>query len=274
MNTSERNFLKLTAIFLFSSIFYLKLASAALVPEYHQGSWFLAGDAGLLWSSSLNNVTVNNGSLFPPPQNLDIYTARTGSNDAMLALWGGYRWCQGEHPFFPALSLALRYEYVFSRTLNGNVIQYSLPEFNNYTYSLKANADVLSLYSKWDLFQFGKFSPYVDGGLGASFIHGYGYQESALPGVTPRISPAFASHSRTEFAYNFGVGLDVFWIPQIIMSIGYDFQFLGNLSSGVGQGPWSNAKLNIGRYGANTALISFTYLMDNPFAYHYVPYKG
>ena len=58
---------------------------------------------------------------------------------------------------------------------------------------------------------------------------------------------------------------DLLLFPQLILSFGYDYQSVGNIASGPGQNTWSGTRLNLGKYGMNTALLSVTYLFDNPF---------
>lgn len=230
------------------------------------GNWFVAADIGPLWSRFNNTMTINNGSGFPPPQNVDLYSAAARHSQPMLALMAGYRWQQARS-WIPAYSLALRYQHVFSQNIVGTISQYSLPEFNNYYYSWAMDANIVSLYSKINLYQYDRVLPYFALGLGGASNHTRGYQETALSGVTPRISPNFAARSEGQFSYTLGAGIDFLVRPQVIISLGYEYQSLGSVSSGAGQTTWSSTNLNLKSVSTNTALISVTYLIGNPTNY-------
>jgi opacity protein-like surface antigen len=229
------------------------------------GNWYIGADAGLIWSKFNNKMTVNNGSNYPAPENVDLYSMNDHEQTPpMIALSGGYRW-QRDQTWIPGYSLGLRYQHLFAQNLTGTIQQYSLAEFNNYTYNWETSADVLSLYSKVDLFQYKRVMPYIDAGIGTSFNNASIYKETALTGVTPRISPSFQSQTQSNFAYNVGAGIDVLLSPQVIVSVGYDYQSYGSMASGNGQSTWSGTQLNLGNLASNTALLSVTYLTDHPF---------
>jgi len=241
---------------------------ANAMPHYSEGHWLISGDVGAVWPNINSTMAVNNGSGFPAPGYQDLYSASSSRDEGMLAATAGYRWTQHDQTWFPAIELALRYQYLFPQEIAGTVMQYSLPLFENYSYNWKTNANVLSIYTKLDLMQYHRLMPYVDVGLGVSFVHTKNYQESAFLGVAPRTSPAFADQTSTQFSYNVGAGVDFFLFPPLILSLGYDYQSVGNIGSGTGRNRWSGTRLNLGRYGMNTALLSVTYLFDNPFVTH------
>jgi opacity protein-like surface antigen len=189
---------------------------------------------------------------------------------AMLAAAGEYRWTQQTQPWLPAFELAVRYQYLFPQGISGNVTQYALPQYTAYTYNWRTSANVVSAFTKLDLVQYKQAMVYFDFGLGAAFVNAQHYQESALPNVFPRVSPGYTNNTSTQFSYNVGAGIDLSIFPQLIFSVGYDYQSIGGVVSGNGQSTWSGTALNLGTYGINTALISLTYLFDNPFTPHAV----
>lgn len=259
MNIKNASFL------LFSLLSTSDCIYATTFPKYSHGHWLLSGDLGTVFPKINTTMTIDNGSGFPAPSNVDQYTAYSNHNEGMLAAAAGYRWTQQAQPWFPAVELALRYQYLFPERITGTVTQYSLPLYKNYSYSWKTNANVLSLYTKLDLMQYQQVMLYFDVGLGASFVNAQQYQENNFPGVSPRLSPSFAKRTSTQFSYNVGAGIDISLFPQLIFSLGYDYQSFGNVVSGPGQTAWSGTQLNLGNWGMNTALMSLTYLFDNPF---------
>ena len=226
-----------------------------------QGNWFIAGDVGVQVPTINNPLTVNNGSGFPSPNDLDSFT--TGTNAALLlGVDGGYQW-QRESRYFPAYALGLRYKHFFNSNVGGQITQYSLPEFTNYNYKWNLSSDILLFTGKLDLVRFGAFSPFVNGGVGVTFNHASGYQETALNDVTPRISPSFGDYTQAAFAGSVGAGLDWQVNPKLILSLGYEYQSLGHIDSGAGTGEWSGSALQSTDYHSNSAILSVNYLFLN-----------
>lgn len=209
-------------------------------------------------------MTIDNGSGFPAPGNVDQYHASSTQKEGMLAAAAGYRWTQQAQAWLPAVELALRYQYLFPQSINGSVTQFSLSPNQDYAYHWTTDVNIISLFTKLDLISYKKTMLYVDVGVGSAFVHAHDYQETAYPGVTPRISPAFANRTSSQWSYNVGAGIDISLSPQLIGSVGYDYQSLGDMTSGPGQTTWSGSELHLGRFGLNTALISLTYLFDHP----------
>lgn len=231
-------------------------------PLPAKGHWFIGTELDLLWPNVNNRMTIPNGSNFPPPENLDNYSISKPSNQPMLALSAGYRW-QRNQTLIPAYALAVKYQHLFSQNLQGEIQQYSLNEFNNYTYTWDMNLNVLSLNSKINLVKYQRIMPYIDVGIGASFNQSETYREWALPGITARDSPSFASHTQTEFAYNAGAGIDLIVTNQLLLSLGYDYQSFGRLQSGSGQSTWTGTSLKLGHFKTNTILLGLTYQIDD-----------
>lgn len=226
-------------------------------------NWFMRGDIGWLWPQLNDSLTANNGSGYPAPQNVDAYSASMNSQ-TMLAIVAGYRW-YNDRTWLPARALALRYQHFFSQNINGRVTQYSLPQFNNYTYTWNMNANVYSVYSKIDLVKQGRFMLYIDGGVGAAQNNTRSYQEMVLSGVSARISPGFGANTNMQFAYNAGVGVDFNISHQVMLSLGYSYQSLGALLSGPGQLTWSGSTLNLGNLSGSSLLVGVTYFIDDSF---------
>jgi len=232
------------------------------LPHDTQGHWLLSGDLGALWPQIHTTMNVDNGSGLSVPANTDHYSASSSHVEGMLAAAGGYRWTQHTQSLLPEIELALRYQYLFPQNISGHVTQFSLPLYENYSYRWTASANVLSAYTKLDLFQYNQVMFYFDAGLGVAFFRAQNYQETAFSGVTARVSPGFSDRVSSQFSYNIGAGIDFPIYPQLIFSVGYDYQSFGSVTSGPGTNAWSGTQLNLGRYGMNTALISFTYLFD------------
>ena len=203
---------------------------------------------------------VNNGSLYDEPEDFDRYSLN-GPKPILIAAEAGRSW-QQERYWLPKYSLGLRYQHLFANTIDGTITQYSLPSKVNYNYTWSVSSDVLSAYTKLDLLTLGPIMPYVNAGLGMSFNRSGAYNEYAASDVTSRVSPDYASCTQSNFAYDLGLGIDAVIRPNIVFSLGYDYQQLGAISSGPGQTTWSGARLNAGTLSTNTLLLGLTYLFD------------
>nr|WP_045100611.1 outer membrane beta-barrel protein [Legionella micdadei] len=229
----------------------------ALINE----NWYIGVLGGVQWNDITQKITVNNGSNAQSPYNQDTFL--TGVHDqAFAGAAGGYRW-ELNNSWVPAVALGLRYHRVFARDVGKSILQYSMLEFGNYNYSWQIYSDVALATAKVNFFQYRVFSPYLSGGFGAAFNRARGYSEAALSGVTPRISPAFADNWTTQFAYNLGAGLDLQLGSRFIVSLGYEYQDLGSVSSGSGMGTWAGQSLNLGDYKSNAAMLSVSYLLGD-----------
>ena len=223
---------------------------------------FVSIEGSAIWPDLSHGITVNNGSPYPAPYNVDQLSIHNDTGSA-FGLLAGYKWHR-QSTQLPGFSLALRYQRVFAKNINGTITQYSMPEFTNYNYAWKLRSNYVSAFSKLDLYQFGPLTPFVDLGLGVAVSRSSNFSETALPGVTPRYSPAFGNHNQSNFAYNVGAGLEYSVTPNLAVSLRYDYLNLGAISSGNGVTTWSAERLNLGKYKANTATLGLTYYFDKP----------
>lgn len=224
--------------------------------QQNPGSWYLTGWIGGEKANVNDNLSINNGSNFTSPNNIDIYTTNAGSS-LVLGLEGGYQLTSFR---LPGLSLGVRYSHYFNPTIDGQVIQYSLPAFTNYNYQFHLESDVLLATAKMNFLNEKTLTPFIRGGLGVSWNNASQYSEVALPNVTPRISPSFGNHTQSDFAYQLGAGLDWRVKPQWLISLGYEYSHLGNFSLGNGSLNWSNESLSSGTLSNNAAVLGLTYL--------------
>lgn len=222
------------------------------------GNWYGAVGAGVQFPGSISDMVVNNNSGFPAPYNQDLYAIDTKSG-AVVALSAGYRWERDDF-WIPAYSAGVSWQYYFNTQVGNTIMQNSIPEFLNYNYTWNVQSNLVLATAKVNIVQYDHISPYVNAGIGAALNNASGYSETALANVTPRISPGFADNTASQFAYQIGTGIDVQVTPQIILSLGYNYQNLGNLASGSGVGTWADKTLGSGSYGSNEVLASVNYL--------------
>lgn len=228
------------------------------LPNRPQRNGFIGMDVGLL-NAKVNSVyLVNNGSLFEDNEDIDRYSSK-GFNSVDLAFEGGLSWSQPRY-WLPQYDLGLRYQHLFSHNITGTIMQYSLPSKVNYTYNWSIQTEVLSAYTQLDLVKLKYCMPYINFGLGVAFNRAGAYSETAYPDITPRVSPGYVSGIHTNFTYDIGAGIDIPYHSNYILSLKYDYQHLGALSSGQGQTTWSGEHLSAGNLSANSFLVGIRYV--------------
>ena len=220
-------------------------------------NWFVSGDLGLLIPTLGNSsTTVANASTTQNP--LDLYSINKPGVASTLALQGGYRWTR-INPWFSNVTLGLRYQYLTSFKVSGNIEQYSSPDNTNYDYNLNVSAHVLSVIGKLDIYQFRHFAPYITLGLGQAFANVASYSESPLGGVIPRTSPGYQSKSLLNTTYSAGLGVDYKFDRKWSMSVGYEYANFGTLKTGNGTDAWSNQSLSLGAMSSSAILLGLRY---------------
>lgn len=235
------------------TVFLSSLSQAA------SSKWYLTVGGGEQYPQFPSSMTVNNNSDFEPPYNQDIYDTKQRHQPFFL-ISAGKRWVRKSH-WFPSYSLGLQFQHAFTQDIGGTVTQYSDPEFTNYTYQWNLYSNELLAVGKMNLFSIGRVSPYVSAGIGGVVNTTDNYTESALPGVTaPRTSPGFADESNLQFAYQLGAGVDLQMNKQMLFTIGYLYQDLGEAKSGSGASSWSNRSLDLGTVKTNSVFLALTYL--------------
>jgi opacity protein-like surface antigen len=223
------------------------------------GHWFIAGGIGAQEPNMTSIMTVKNGSTYAVPYNSDQFSTRS-STEALLSAEAGYYW-QRDAKYLPSYALSAYYNHLFTSNIGRQITQYSITNFQNYNYNWDVSSDVVLALAKLNLVQYRQFSPFFNVGIGAAFNHASNYNETALPGIVPRISPAFSNNTSSSFAYNLGAGIDWQICPQLIVSLAYEFEDLGSVSSRYGATTWSQDTLRSATYQTNMALLKINYLI-------------
>lgn len=256
--------LRFSLLFVFSTValvFTKPINASVALFSTNPGSWYINLSAGVAQPKIPSVLLIDNGSDFDPPNNRDRYSTHW-PNSAMISAVVGRLWQRTEQ-FIPGYALGLRYQHVFTKDITGQVMQYSVPEFTNYEYNLGVLINTLSAYSKVELVRLGPVIPYINGGLGVSVNNSETYVEMSLPGITPRNSPAYAGKTRTQFTYDLGLGIDVVINPELMLTLGYEYQNFGKLITGAAQpSSWATQRLDLGTLNTNTFTVGLNLLLD------------
>lgn len=189
--------------------------------------WFVGASGGASWLSGSSNMTINNGYDTSP----DTYSINSLDTTGNISAEAGYRFGR-ESRYLPYISWDLQYLHVFSSSLSGVVDEYSLPHYKNYNYQMNFDANDIHTLLKLDFYQFNRFMPYLEGGIGVGINTLAGYQEQPVTGIYPRVSPDFKSNTEVSFSYVVGTGLDFIISPHWWITLGYKYINQGNVTSG------------------------------------------
>lgn len=219
---------------------------------------FIGAGGSWNWENIARTAHVYNGSSVSPPSNSDLYTISKPNSEAGFSLYAGYRFTRPQY-FLPLYSIAFRYTHTLKTKIRGTVEQYSLPDFINYNYTLNFNSDIYSVEAKLDLYQFGSFFPYINMDIGLVNNTVSNYRETAVTGVTPRISPGFKNSTDTGFAYDLGIGIDYLITSKCWASLGYEYANFDKIT-GVGSNDnWTGQSISLGTLKDNRVLLNIFY---------------
>lgn len=234
---------------------------SSLIAPTNKANWYVSVGAGGQTSNFSSTMTVNNNSGAPAPYDQDIYSLKHNNTQAAIVLALGRRW-ERNSIWFPSFSAGLFYQQSFATNPGDTVMQYSVPEFTNYTYNLNISSNIFLGLFKLNIVQWGRVSPYLLAGMGGAFNRAYDYGENPIEGLTAvRVSPGYEGNTTGQFAYMAGAGLDFRLSQHFLLSGEYQYQNLGHVMSGSGAGTWTGQSLQLGVYHSNTLLLNLTYLI-------------
>lgn len=156
-----------------------------------------------------NWMQANNSSYVISPYETDRLVVNHIANNAVWKAGVGYHFFAEklkQQTFLDDLLLELNY-YHSSATMRGNVWQYQLPQFNNYSFAAPITSNRLMLDVKPNLFTCYHFSPYAIFGAGITW-NKMSYTEAATGiDVDPASSAALKNQTTTHAAYDLGAGV-------------------------------------------------------------------
>ena len=135
-----------------------------------------------------------------------------------------------QHYFFDSLGAGVDMFQVTNFHQTGNVLQFNLPEFENYTYTLKLNN--IRVMANFDL-DFHplrqRFIPFIQGGVGGART-AVSYNSDP---ISPVVGPNFTlpTQASWNFAYQAGAGLKYTTNTPWVLSLRYLYANMGNVHS-------------------------------------------
>jgi hypothetical protein len=251
-------------LFLFLTALYLPLVSRgwssggwahSIVPFFKSSRYYLEGGGGIEWRRiRTRSQTVSQTPEWPVDR--DTFTGSHSGN--LLLLAGGLLW-EREQRWFTTNSVGLEWAYGLPASVKGQVEQFSLPKFqDNYRLGYPVHHHTIRLTGKTDFYRWRAWMPYVEGGIGVTWNTAGDYNEHAAAVVTPRINPGFRAKVSTNFSYEVGGGLEYQFKKDMWVSIGYRYDWLGDIQTGKGVNTFTASQLHNKMY-AHTVLARIRY---------------
>lgn len=230
----------------------------------YNGAWFMNMGAGYSMYRVDGDNYINPGIGWPDDHYFDTNIHNGSFVDATFG-YAAISMCD----WFPAIMVGLNYTYAFNGKVSGYINQYSLGQFQNYTYSYDFSRQSVMVVAKVDLFRtsYGVM-PYLIAGTGASFNKASNYIEQPLANVTPRITPGYSTASNSAWASIVGAGLDWAFRDDIWVGFEYTYGDFGRVNTGNGQNTPSRTGIDYStqhltnKLRANSVALNFTYLIN------------
>ncbi len=145
--------------------------------------------------------------------------------------------------------------------ISGDVWQFGLPKFDNFSYSYHVSHARVMWSNKWltNYPRYAALHPYFSWEIGAAFNRASGYQERALIPLTAPMSP-FHNHNQTSFSWSLGLGADYAVNEKIRVGLGYQFSDLGLVSLGATSAASTTQTLSLSHMYANQLRFQLTFL--------------
>lgn len=144
--------------------------------------------------------------------------------------------------------------------ITGKVLQYGVPDFDNFRYSYHVNHGRIMFSNKvlTTLNRYPKLKPYFTFELGAAFNRATAYQETPLIDLPP-MAP-FANHSKTSFTWGLGFGEDYTINDHFRFGIGYQLADLGAASLGMTTAETTDQTLEVAPLWSNQLRFQLSYI--------------
>lgn len=230
-------------------------------PRLAAAGWVIGAGTGLSVLNNSGDTNINNRAALPAPFNQDIYTTSdTSAKAGLFSIFGGYQW-HVSNTWLPHLMLAAVYTTQTKDHVGGQVLKGSQAAANNFIYQYNLSTQTFMLRAKADLTTWHHLMPYLAAGIGVARNCFQAYTEQAQASVPKRTSPGFANKTSTSLTTQLGLGID--WQPNAhwLLSLGYAYQYLGDVKSGSGVGTTYTGQSLKQTASQNLFQIQATYLL-------------
>jgi opacity protein-like surface antigen len=196
--------------------------------------------------------------------NADTFTAQRGAGAFTWGIDAKYRFklhkSGPQSYFFDAIGAGINIFQIIDFNQTGHVLQFNLPEFENYTYKLKLkNTRVMADFDLDFHPLLFNLIPFVEGGIGAANTQ-ITYDSAPIP---PLDSPNFQlpQKSSWHFAYQVGAGMKYTVNTHFLLSIHYLYADMGKVDSSTSGNTTTLATPLSAEMRTHNFMIGVTYLI-------------
>jgi len=165
----------------------------------------------------------------------DTFTQQSDSGGFSWGLGLGHRFylnpASKMNNLFDSFAINAQFFQLISANQTGHVVQFGLPEFENYTYSLGISNYRFMADGDLDFHPIHNVVGFIEGGIGgASTTLSYGSAS-----IAPVLNPGLALPKQTNwsFAYQAGAGFKVQALSQLELSLRYLYANMGTANSSI-----------------------------------------
>lgn len=161
----------------------------------------------------------------------------TNQSSAGAFTWGvdaKYRYklhsASARNYIFDSIGAGIDFFQITNFEQTGDVLQFGLPEFENYTYKLKISSNRFMADFDLDFHPIAQhFIPFIEAGIGAAYTS-VSYKSTP---IAPLDSPDFSlpKESSWTFAYQVGAGMKYVINTNLLLSFHYLYANMGNVDS-------------------------------------------
>lgn len=166
-----------------------------------------------------------------------------------------------ENYFFDSIGTGIDVFQITNFTQTGDVLQFGLPEFENYTYALKLNN--LRVMAKIDLDFYPiqhYFIPFVQAGIGGARTT-ISYNSAPIPPVDGS-NFTLPNAASWHFAYQAGAGIKYVAKTHLVLSLRYLYADMGKVNSSTWGSSTTLATPLTVKMNTQNVLFGLTYLME------------
>mgnify|MGYP003439740312 FL=1 len=198
-------------------------------------------------------------------QYADTFTNQSGASAFTWGVDATYRFKlhapSAENYVFDSIGAGVDVFQITNFSQNGKVLQFNMPEFENYTYDLKLNNIRVMANADVDFHPIKQyFTPFIQGGLGSARTS---ISYNSVP-ISPVISPDLTLPNQTNwnFAYQAGAGVKYAAKNYLLLSLRYLYANMGKVNSSTAGSTAILAKPLTVNMSTQNFLFGLTYLIE------------
>lgn len=188
-------------------------------------------------AGGVNWLHANDTNFTISPYETDKALVHNTSTSSAWKIGVGYHFFNEQlqgRSFFNSFLVELN-AYRNAGTIKGNVWQFKLPQFNNYSFKSSVTSYRLMLDAKPGLFTWGSVTPYPILGLGVAFNNSSYKEKITAADIAPGSNLILDNNLSGNFSYDLGAGARAKISPHVALTLEYLYSYLGHATASTSQ---------------------------------------